>query len=113
MKWWRKKSREEDLGRELRTDLELEAEEQEANGLSSREARDAAQRAFGNVTWVKEEVRFMWGWTLWETIFQELRYAMRTLRKSPAFAATAILTLALGIGAGTAVFTVVDSVRLC
>jgi hypothetical protein len=62
MKWWRKKSREEDLGRELRADLELEAEEQEANGLSSREARDAAQRAFGNVTWVKEEVRFMWGW---------------------------------------------------
>jgi len=112
MKWWRPKTREEDLDRELRTDLELEVEEQEANGLSPREARDAAQRAFGNVTWVKEEVRFMWGWTLWETIFQELRYAMRTLRKSPGFAATAILTLALSIGASTAVFAVVDSVLL-
>jgi hypothetical protein len=54
----------------------------------------------------------MWGWTLWETIFQELRYAARTLCKSPGFAATAILTLALGIGASAAAFTVVDSVLL-
>src|SRR5438270_957639 len=54
----------------------------------------------------------MWGWTLWETIFRELRYAARTLRKSPGFAATAFLTLALGIGASTAVFTIVDSVLL-
>ena len=64
--------------------------------------RDAARRAFGNVTWVKEEVRFMWGWALWEIIFQELRYAARTLRKNSGFAATAILTFALGIGASTA-----------
>src|SRR5262245_22198307 len=110
MRLRRSRTREEDLDRELRTDLELEAEEQEANGLSPREARAAAHRAFGNATWVREEVRSMWGWTLWETILQELRYACRTLRKSPAFAATAILTLALSIGASTAVFTIVDSV---
>lgn len=112
MLWWRRREREQDLEREIRADLELEAEEQEAEGLSPQDARYAARRAFGNVTWVKEEVRVMWGWTHWETIFRELRYAARTLSKSPGFAATAFLTLALGIGASTAVFTVVDSVLL-
>jgi hypothetical protein len=54
----------------------------------------------------------MWGWTSWNIVIQDLCYALRTLRKSPGLAATAILTLALGIGASTAVFTVVDSVVL-
>src|SRR6266853_5960707 len=100
------------LNDEIQFHLDQQIAENIAAGKSPEEARYAARRAFGNVTWAREEVRVMWGWTLWETIFRELRYAARTLRKSPGFAATAFLTLAMGIGASTAVFTVVDSVLL-
>src|SRR2546421_11504866 len=100
------------LNDEIQFHLDQQIAENIATGMTREEARHAAMRAFGNPTVLKEETRDAWGWTLFETIFRELRYAARTLRKNPGFAATAFLTLALGIGASTAVFTVVDSVLL-
>ncbi len=108
----RRARREAELDRELLDGLDLEAEEQQAAGLSSEEARYAARRAFGNAARIKEEVRMTWGFRWLETLLQDLTYGARQLRRNPGFAAAVVLSLALGIGANTAIFSLIDAVML-
>ncbi|KAA6459054.1 ABC transporter permease [Acidobacteria bacterium AB60] len=112
MRWWQMRKRDADLERELRADLELEEEEQRANGVPVEEARYAALRAFGNPAVIREQTHEAWGWATMERLMQDVRYAVRQLLRAPGFTVVTVLTLALGIGATTAIFTLVYDVML-
>lgn len=108
--FWRRRSRELDLERELRSHLELEAEEERANGLSAEDARHAAQRAFGNTAPVMERVRDTWGLGWLHGALQDFRFAVRMLGRNRGFAAGAVVPLAFAIGCAACALTLVDAI---
>lgn len=102
----------QELNDEMQFHLDQQIAENVASGMSREEARHAAMRNFGNPTYLKEETRDTWGWTWLEHLAQDFRYGLRSLRKGPGFSAVAILSLALGIMATTAMYSVIYGVVL-
>jgi putative ABC transport system permease protein len=109
---FRRKSLDRDLDEELQAHLDIEARLLTERGVARESALKQARRSFGNRTQVSESAREAWGWGWLDRLFQDLRYAARSLRHSPSFTIAAILSLTLGIGAGTAVFSIADTVFL-
>src|SRR5580704_7316797 len=107
-----RRSKEAELREELQFHLDEEAEQHQTEGLAEQAARWAARRELGNLMLVQEDTRAVWGWTILEQLGQDMRYAFRTMAANRLFTLLAVVTLALGIGANTAIYSFMDAILM-